>query len=241
MGATKRLAEWLVAAAATTTNRAYVAVRFGNVLGSAGSVLPIFQSQLAHGEPITITHPEMTRYFMTMEEAGWLILDAAAIGRPGDLFVLDMGEPVRIIDIARDLIRLTGRDEASVPIRYTGLRPGEKLHEQLFYETEVVEDTGVDKILRVVEAVPPIDVAARARRLLELALGDRDEELRAALFDLVSNWQVGDVPADSEGSSVRLPGVPAEADGASSWPMGVLRSVEPGVPEMTDAQAASAS
>jgi FlaA1/EpsC-like NDP-sugar epimerase len=193
MGATKRLAEWLVAEAAQTTGRNYVAVRFGNVLGSAGSVLPIFQSQLEHGEAITVTHPEMTRYFMTMQEAGWLILDAAAIGRPGDLFVLDMGEPVRILDMARDLIRLTGHDENSVPIRFTGLRPGEKLHERLFYETEQVEKTAVDKILRVADAVPPADVVARARRLLELALGDRDDELRPALFDLVSNWPLKDV------------------------------------------------
>jgi FlaA1/EpsC-like NDP-sugar epimerase len=192
MGATKRLAEWLVAEAAAKTGRPYVAVRFGNVLGSAGSVLPIFKSQLENGEPLTITHPDMTRYFMTIQEAGWLILDAAAVGRPGDLFVLDMGEPVKIVDMARDLIRLTGHDEASVEIRYTGLRPGEKLHERLFYETERVEKTEVDKILRVAEAYPPIDVEARARRLLELALGDRDDELRSALFDLVSRWPVRD-------------------------------------------------
>ena len=152
MGATKRLAEWLVADAAARTGRPYVAVRFGNVLGSAGSVLPIFQSQLENGEAITVTHPEMSRYFMTIQEAGWLILDAAAIGRPGDLFVLDMGEPVKIIDMVHDLIRLAGRDVESVPIRFTGLRPGEKLHERLFYETENVALTDVDKIFRVVDA-----------------------------------------------------------------------------------------
>ena len=167
-----------------------MAVRFGNVLGSAGSVMPIFQSQLENGEPLTITHPDMTRYFMTIQEAGWLILDAGSIGRPGDLFVLDMGEPVRIVDMARDLIRLSGHEDRDVPIRFTGLRPGEKLHERLFYETEHVEQTEVDKLLRVAEALPPRDVVARARRLLELALGDRDEELRAALFELVSQWPV---------------------------------------------------
>ncbi len=188
MGATKRLAEWLVADAAKRTGRAYVAVRFGNVLGSAGSVLPIFEGQLEHGEPITITHPEMTRYFMTMQEAGWLILDAAAIGRPGDLFVLDMGEPVRIVDMARDLIRLTGHGDDSIPIRFTGLRPGEKLHERLFYETEKVDKTDVDKILRVADSAPPPDVAARARQLIALALGDRDNDLRSALFAMVSGW-----------------------------------------------------
>ena len=114
--------------------------KFGNVLGSAGSVVPIVQSQLANGEAITVTHPEMSRYFMTIEEAGWLILDAAAIGRAGDLFVLDMGKPVKILDMVRDLIRLAGRDEGSVPIRFTGLRPGEKLHERLFYDTEDIAE-----------------------------------------------------------------------------------------------------
>jgi FlaA1/EpsC-like NDP-sugar epimerase len=191
MGATKRLAEWLVADAAKRTGRAYVAVRFGNVLGSAGSVLPIFQSQLESGEAITVTHPDMSRYFMTIQEAGWLILDAAVIGRPGDLFVLDMGEPVKIVDIARDLIRLAGRDADSVPIRFTGLRPGEKLHERLFYEAEKIEHTGVDKIFRVVDSAAPEDIDERVRALLPMAFGDRDDELRAALFASVAS--VGDV------------------------------------------------
>ena len=205
MGATKRLAEWLVAEAASATGRPYVAVRFGNVLGSAGSVLPIFQGQLENGEPITITHPAMTRYFMTIQEAGWLILDAAAVGRPGDLFVLDMGEPVRIVDMARDLIRLAGRTESDVTIRFTGLRPGEKLHERLFYESEQVVETGVDKLLRVLNAAPPLDVSARARDLLERALGDTDDELRQALFETVSLW-----PAQSgDGQVNRLPEAPA--------------------------------
>ena len=149
MGASKRVAEMLVADAARRTGRPYVSVRFGNVLGSTGSVVPIFQEPAREGEPLTITHPEMTRYFMTIPEAGWLILDAAALGPSGDLFVLDMGEPVRIVDLARDLVRLAGRDPDSVPIRFIGLRPGEKLHEELFYETEQVEPTDVDKIFRV--------------------------------------------------------------------------------------------
>jgi len=202
MGATKRLAEWLVADAARVTGRSYVAVRFGNVLGSAGSVLPIFEAQLENGEPITITHPDMTRYFMTMQEAGWLILDAAAIGQPGDLFVLDMGEPVRIVDMARDLVRLTGRGDDSVPIRFTGLRPGEKLHERLFYTTESVDRTEVDKILRVTDTAAPPELIASARRLLELALGDRDDDLRTALFEIVGGWPVSvedDAATDSTG------------------------------------------
>jgi FlaA1/EpsC-like NDP-sugar epimerase len=210
MGATKRLAEWLVAEAAERTGRAYVAVRFGNVLGSAGSVLPIFQAQLENGEPMTITHPEMTRYFMTIQEAGWLILDAGAIGRPGDLFVLDMGEPVKIVDMARDLIRLAGHADGSIPIRYTGLRPGEKLHERLFYETEKVERTGVDKILRVAESAPPSEVEEHARRLLELALGDRDEELRTSLFEIVTAQPTA--TGDGEAAATRREAAPPTHD-----------------------------
>ena len=95
--------------------------------------MPIFQEQLENGEPLTITHPDMTRFFMTIPEAAWLILDAAALGQTGDLFVLDMGEPVRVMDLARDLVRLAGRDPDSQPIEIVGLRPGEKLHEELFY------------------------------------------------------------------------------------------------------------
>jgi FlaA1/EpsC-like NDP-sugar epimerase len=140
MGASKRIAEMLVAGA-RRTSRPYVSVRFGNVLGSTGSVVPIFQEQLENGEPLTITDPAMTRYFMTIPEAAWLILDAAALGRTGDLFVLDMGEPVRIMDLAHDLVRLAGRDPDAQPIEITGLRPGEKLHEELFYDAERVEPT----------------------------------------------------------------------------------------------------
>ncbi len=124
MGASKRIAEMLVADAARRTGRPYVSVRFGNVLGSTGSVVPIFREQLENGEPLTITHPDMTRFFMTIPEAAWLILDAAALGRNGDLFVLDMGEPVRIMDLARDLVRLSGRDPDSQPMQIVGLRAG---------------------------------------------------------------------------------------------------------------------
>ncbi len=149
MGATKRLAEIAVGAAARRSGRRYVSVRFGNVLGSSGSVVPLFQRQLREGVPLTITDPEMTRYFMTIPEASRLILQASLFGDPGDLFVLDMGEPVRIVDLARDLARLAGRDPDSVPFRYIGLRPGEKLHEALFYDTEGIEPTAHPKVLRV--------------------------------------------------------------------------------------------
>ncbi len=131
-----------------------MAVRFGNVLGSSGSVVPLFQRQLREGVPLTITDPEMTRYFMTIPEASRLILEASLLGEPGDLFVLDMGEPVRIVDLARDLARLAGRDPDSVPIQYIGLRPGEKLHEALFYDAESIEPTGHPKVLRARDGAP---------------------------------------------------------------------------------------
>ena len=235
MGATKRLAEWLVADAAKVTGRAYVAVRFGIVLGSAGSVLPIFEGQLENGEPITITHPDMTRYFMTMQEAGWLILDAAAIGQPGDLFVLDMGEPVRIVDMARDLIRLTGHGDDTVPIRFTGLRPGEKLHERLFYTTETVDKTEVDKILRVADTAPPSGLVASARRLLELALGDRDDDLRTALFEIVGGWPVSVVVgADPESAGLMRPALePSMAAGGEAPSPSDTADSSDGVPVLT--------
>jgi FlaA1/EpsC-like NDP-sugar epimerase len=149
MGATKRLAEIAVAAAARQSERRYVSVRFGNVLGSSGSVVPLFQRQLREGVPLTITDAEMTRYFMTIPEASRLILQASLFGDAGDLFVLDMGDPVRIVELARDLARLAGRDPDSVPFRYIGLRPGEKLHESLFYDVEAIEPTAHPKVLRV--------------------------------------------------------------------------------------------
>ena len=147
MGATKRAAELIVQDAAQRTGRAFVAVRFGNVLGSRGSVVPFFQRQIAAGGPVTVTHPEVKRYFMTIPEAVQLVLQAAALGLGGEIFVLDMGEPVRIVDLARDLIRLTGLEpDRDIEIRYTGLRPGEKLFEELFGADEAYGQTQHEKI-----------------------------------------------------------------------------------------------
>jgi FlaA1/EpsC-like NDP-sugar epimerase len=180
MGASKRVAEMLVADTARRTGLPYVSVRFGNVLGSNGSVVPIFQEQLENGRPLTVTHPDMTRYFMTIPEASWLILDAAALGSTGDLFVLDMGEPIKVMDIARDLARLAGRDPDTQPIEIIGLRPGEKLHEELFYDAEQVEQTNTPKVLRAISGPPPQRIREYARELQELAMRD-DTTLRAAL------------------------------------------------------------
>ena len=149
MGATKRLAELLTVASARRTGRPYVAVRFGNVLGSSGSVIPIFQRQLELGRPITITHADATRYFMTIPEAVSLILQAGATPDSGVIFVLDMGDPVKIVDLARDLIHLSGLTEENVPIVYTGLRAGERLHESLFHDHETTDRTGHPSIMRV--------------------------------------------------------------------------------------------
>jgi len=192
MGATKRLAELAVAAVARSSGRRYVAVRFGNVLGSSGSVVPLFQRQLREGVPFTITDPEMTRYFMTIPEASRLILEASLLGEPGDLFVLDMGDPVRIVDLARDLARLAGRDPDSVPIQYIGLRPGEKLHEALFYDAESIEPTDHPKVLRAHDHGPQptgIDVLAELDALVAVgAAGDHDAA-RVALAAMIARLQ----------------------------------------------------
>jgi FlaA1/EpsC-like NDP-sugar epimerase len=149
MGATKRFAELLTAASASRTGRPYVAVRFGNVLGSSGSVIPILQEQLRAGGPITITDLEATRFFMTIQEAVSLVLEAGSLAGKGELFVLDMGEPIGIVDLAMDLARLSGIDPTGVRVSVTGLRPGERLHERLFASHERLEPSGQPGILLV--------------------------------------------------------------------------------------------
>ena len=147
MGATKRVAEMFVECMNGGGHCRFMAVRFGNVLGSSGSVIPIFQEQIAQGLPVTVTHPEVMRYFMSTAEAAQLILQAGAMGEGGEIFILDMGQPVRIADMARDLIRLHGLEpDQDVPIRFTGLRPGEKLYEELITEGEGITPTRHEKI-----------------------------------------------------------------------------------------------
>jgi FlaA1/EpsC-like NDP-sugar epimerase len=169
MGASKRVGELIIAARPTGSMRC-VSVRFGNVLGSNGSVVPVFQKQLRNNQPLTITHPEIRRFFMTTREAVSLVLQAFAIGTHRDTLVLDMGTPVRILDLARTLIRLSGKSEDEVAIKFTGLREGEKLLEELFYTSEEVQPTSFPKIKRI-----------RGAQNLWFQLQRQLEELRASM------------------------------------------------------------
>jgi len=147
MGVSKRVAELYVHALSERSSTRFVTVRFGNVLGSNGSVVPIFKEQIAKGGPVTVTHPEMTRFFMTIPEACQLVLQAASMGQGGEIFILDMGEPVRIVDLARDLIVLSGLEpDRDIQIQFTGMRPGEKLFEELSLHDEEVARTRHPKI-----------------------------------------------------------------------------------------------
>jgi FlaA1/EpsC-like NDP-sugar epimerase len=169
MGQSKALCEWIVEAygARTDIPTRFVAVRFGNVLGSSGSVIPIFRRQIERGGPVGVTHPEMTRYFMTIPEAVSLIVQAGSIGRSGQVFVLDMGEPVSILELARQMIRLSGKEpDRDIAIEFVGVRPGEKLHEELWGDGESVGGSPHPKILAVTR--PSIDAAWLEDELAEL-------------------------------------------------------------------------
>ena len=201
MGATKRVAEKIVQAVAQKTGRPYVAVRFGNVLGSRGSVVPMFREQIARGGPVTVTHPEVKRYFMTIPEAVQLVLQAATLAgtecRTG-VFVLDMGEPIKIVDLARDLIELSGKQAGrDIEIIFTGLRPGEKLFEELFRDGEDYRRTRHEKIF-VASGEPPSAVSgandagqrmdALVDHLLQAAEQGGAGDIREALKTIVPNY-----------------------------------------------------
>jgi len=200
MGATKRVAEEIVQEVAETSERNFVAVRFGNVLGSRGSVVPTFLRQIRSGGPVTVTHPDMRRYFMTIPEAVQLVLQAGASGKGGEVFVLNMGEPVRILDLATDLIRLSGLEVGTdIEIRFTGTRPGEKLYEELFFTSENALPTSHPKVLRAKNGVLPIGLSTVVDLLTEGARnGWSDEQLRTLLLRLVPDFQEASDAAAAE-------------------------------------------
>lgn len=168
MGATKRVAEMIVQDLARQSKTKFVAVRFGNVLGSRGSVIPLFKKQIEKGGPITVTDPEMTRYFMTIPEASRLVVQAGTLAQGGEIFVLDMGEPVKIVELARNLIKLSGYTEEEMPIEFSGIRPGEKMYEELLGEDEILPGQVYEKIYvgktRVVDADILIDLIEEFER-----------------------------------------------------------------------------
>jgi FlaA1/EpsC-like NDP-sugar epimerase len=190
MGATKRIAEQLVQHAASKHHRNFVSVRFGNVLGSRGSVVPTFLRQIRAGGPVTVTHPEMRRYFMTIPESVQLVLQAGALGGGGEVFVLDMGEQIRIVDIATDLIRLSGLEVgADVEIKFTGVRPGEKLYEEMFFTAENVLPTDHPKVLRARNGLLADGTVKKIDQLMNATDSGRpDEEIRKLLQILVPDF-----------------------------------------------------
>jgi FlaA1/EpsC-like NDP-sugar epimerase len=215
MGATKRAAELYVQALSSTSGTHFATVRFGNVLGSAGSVIPIFRRQIRSGGPITVTHPEMTRYFMTIPEAVQLVIQAAALSRGGETFILDMGEPVKIVDLAHDLIRLSGLEpERDIEIHFSGVRPGEKLFEELSMSSEGLQRTAHPKIFTgsyASAALPAL--RAEFETIGALCTSASAKAIRQMLHRLVPEF-------DEHESESEPP--PRPSSERSSKPMGVL-------------------
>lgn len=208
MGASKRIAELLVQMSAQRSGRTYQVVRFGNVLGSRGSVIPIFQRQIAAGGPVTITHHEMTRYFMTIPEAVQLVLQATVLGEGGEIFVLDMGEPVRILDLARGLIQMAGYRAEEIDITFSGIRPGEKLHEDLFRATEHHRRTTHNKIFVATECVP-FDGVVRENQIAHLIVLAQQLQTDEVIHQV--NQIIGsDQPGSPQAVNVGVGSLPAQ-------------------------------
>ena len=212
MGATKRLGELFIAHRPTNGMRC-LSVRFGNVLGSSGSVIPVLQEQLRNNQPLTVTHREIKRFFMTIREAVSLVLQASVIGEKGDTFVLDMGQPLLVLDLVQTLIKLSGRSEKQVAIQFTGLRQGEKLIEELFYENEEVDETSFPKIKRVRGPLREWDMLLRKLEELEGALFSNDPDaIRSKIKEILPEYSY-------------LPDGESKSNEEEPWPAAVRRSV----------------
>ena len=194
MGATKRLAEMVVQNYNKLSyNTEFMAVRFGNVLGSSGSVIPIFQEQIKKGGPVTITDPDMERYFMSVPEAAQLIMQAGSLGQGGEIFALDMGQPIKILDIAYELIRLSGLEpDIDIPISFIGARPGEKKLEELVHDKETVQKTLHKKILEIRQTITPELLKDITSRIMDGELKGHEfdkNQLRVSLSYLVPEYE----------------------------------------------------
>jgi FlaA1/EpsC-like NDP-sugar epimerase len=188
MGTTKHISERYVYATSQESATRFTVVRFGNVLGSNGSVVPIFQEQIRSGGPITVTDPRMTRFFMTIPEASQLVLQAAAMGEGGEIFVLEMGESVRIVDLAKDLIRLSGLPEHAIEVAFTGVRPGEKLFEELYFEDEETLPTKHPKLRAAYHRPYTLAEVQQAIAELQTLLHDSPDKLRKKLMEVVPEY-----------------------------------------------------
>ncbi|HEX2044164.1 MAG TPA: nucleoside-diphosphate sugar epimerase/dehydratase [Gaiellaceae bacterium] len=199
LGQTKAVCEWIVQAAGTreANGTRFISVRFGNVLGSSGSVIPLFRRQIVRGGPVTVTHPDMERYFMTIPEAVQLVVQAGALGETSDIFVLDMGTPVKIVDLARNMIRLSGKEpDRDIPIEFIGVRAGEKLHEELWGEGEEAVPTSHPKILRCASRpVDPVWLEEELAELERLAEAGETLDIVARLVAMVGSPQRLGAPA----------------------------------------------
>lgn len=217
MGASKRVAEHIVRRSALRHGKNFVAVRFGNVLGSRGSVIPTFVRQIQEGGPVTVTHPEMRRFFMTIPEAVQLTLQAGALGKGGELFMLDMGEPVKVVDLARDLIRLSGLTEGEdIAIEFTGIRPGEKLYEEMFFSDELAEPTEHPKVLRARKEKVETWGDHLIEQLLQCARnGEGADNLRAMLRVIVPDFVTDQVTSMKPTPSFGVPVIPDIATGGA--------------------------